>query len=143
MAYPRYQYDAEVVKVVDGDTLHLNVILIDVDLGFDTRLTQTQRVTVRLAGIDALPQSTAAGKGATTWLNREIFGNRDGVKMEDAVPNSGRVVIRTTKDKKEKYGRYLAEVWVVGDDLDQNLSLNELMVELGLAVRYDGGKKTQ
>lgn len=138
MPYPRYQYDAEVIEVVDGDTLHLNVTLINVDLGFDTRLTHSQRVTVRLTGIDTLPQSTPGGAKATDWLKREIFG-----APEDVVPNAGRVIIRTTKDKKEKYGRYLAEIWIFGDDPDNDLSVNDIMVELGLAIPYDGGKKTQ
>lgn len=134
MAYPQYQYEAEVLAVVDGDTLHLNVTLVDMDLGFDTRITQSQRVIVRLAGIDALPQSTPGGKKATDWLIREIF-----------IPGNemGKVLIRTTKDKKEKYGRYLADLWMPGEDPDQALSINQTMIELGLAVPYSGGKKTQ
>ena len=41
--FDRFVYDAECVKVVDGDTLHL-----DVDLGLDCRRT----ITIRVHGIN-------------------------------------------------------------------------------------------
>jgi len=43
-----------------------------------------------------------------------------------------KVIIQTIKDRKEKYGRYLAEVWL--EENRKFINVNDLMVEKKLAV---------
>lgn len=102
-----YQYRAEVLSVVDGDTLHLSV-----DLGFDIK----RRDTFRLYGINAPEMSTPEGIAAKAWLVQKL--------------TEGALVITTRKDKREKYGRYLATLWI---DMK---NVNEQMVAAGHAVAY-------
>ena len=114
-----YEYRARVVRVIDGDTLD-----VDIDLGLKAWLRD---VRIRLAGIDTPelhgPDSEKA-KEARDFLDHEVGG--------------GNVTLRTRKpDPADKYGRWLAEVIPAG----QTRSVNERLVEAGLAKRYDGGKR--
>ena len=65
-----YEYDATLVRVIDGDTY-----VLDIDLGFYVHTVQH----VRLAGIDCpehnTPEGIAAAVFATTWFalaNNEV-----------------------------------------------------------------------
>lgn len=107
-----YEYRAQVTKVVDGDTVHARV-----DLGCDVRLD----MTIRLYGIDTPELPTEEGKAAKEWLADEL--NRVG----------GYVVLRTMKDRREKYGRYLGILFAI-DTLTE--SMNDAMLRLGLAREY-------
>jgi len=113
----RYVYAARCVKVIDGDTLDL-----DIDLGFHVTIRQR----VRLRGIDTPelrgPDETRANKAAT-----EVTLWTQGVEL----------IIRTERDATDKYGRMLADVW--GDG--RLGSLSHHLVCLGLARRYDGGTR--
>lgn len=104
-----YEYRALILRVVDGDTVHA-----DVDLGFDAH----QRMTLRLAGINAPEMGTPEGVAAKQWLADALLG-----------AHAGPLTIRTVKDRREKYGRYLATLYVNGVDL------NEAMVAAGHADR--------
>lgn len=106
-----YQYRAWVIRVVDGDTLHL-----EVDLGFDIR----RRDTFRLAGINAPENSTPEGKRATAWLTTRL----------EEVPT---LIVTTTKDSREKYGRYLGRLW---DGYGRSESINDEMIAAGHASEY-------
>lgn len=109
-----YEYAATVLRIVDGDTLHATI-----DLGFDQRVDKT----LRLAGIDAPEKNTPEGFAALAWLEQRL------------ALSGMRVLITTEKDRREKYGRYLA--WLVdGED-----SINMQMIDAGHAVPYDGGKR--
>lgn len=112
-----YVRNATVVKVIDGDTVDL-----DVDLGFSIR--QTDRF--RLTGIDAPEKNTEAGMVTKQWL-------------ENTLPPGKEVVIATSKDKKEKYGRYLAVIYTK----EFETSVNGVLIQNGLAKAYFGGKRTQ
>lgn len=104
-------YQATVAKVVDGDTLDLQV-----DLGFAVLTRQR----VRLLGINAAEHGTALGDKATAFV-------------KDWVAKNGPVfTVRTQKDKREKFGRYLATVLSGIEELGQALT------DAGLAVPYDG-----
>ncbi len=105
-----YEYRTKVLRVVDGDTLHL-----EVDMGCDVRLN----MTVRLLGINAPENSTEAGRKSTAWLKTRL-------------PEGSTCTLVTVKDRKEKYGRYLASLYT-HDQID---SVNAQMVSLGLAVPY-------
>ena len=113
-----YEYNCEVTRVVDGDTV--DVII---DLGFD--ISYSSRV--RLYGIDT-PESRTRDKDEKA---RGLI-SKDFLK---SYLDKGGVVIRTRKDKKGKFGRILGEMIV--DDTN----INELMIEEYHAVKYHGQSK--
>ena len=88
-----YIYKADLIRVVDGDTVDLII-----DLGFDT--SRIERF--RLYGIDAPEMNTAEGKAAKAWL-------------EDAIRPPEPIYVQTiqlsTKAKRDKYGRFLAVLY--------------------------------
>lgn len=106
-----YEYRTRILRVVDGDTVHA-----DVDLGFDSH----QLLTLRLAGINTPELPTPEGQAAQDALEAMVAAQVGGV-----------VVIRTIKDRREKYGRYLATLY----PLDGGVSFNERLVMAGHAVR--------
>lgn len=111
-----YVRHATVRKVVDADTVDLLI-----DLGCDVMY----KMRCRLDGVNAPEKNTLAGKDAKAWMQEQLL-----------VGNA--VVVRTIKDKKEKYGRYLAEVYLP----NQEVSLNETLKEQGYAKEYHGEART-
>lgn len=112
-----YTYEAEVVRIIDGDTIEVII-----DLGFKV----FWKTKIRLAGIDAPEKGTAAGAVAVDALRFMIA--------------SSKVKIVTEKDKQEKFGRYLATVYPFAGKGD-GISVNELMIKGDYAKPYDGGKR--
>ncbi|HEX5727325.1 MAG TPA: thermonuclease family protein [Longimicrobiaceae bacterium] len=116
-----FEYGADVVRVVDGDTVYLNV-----DLGFFIRVT----IQVRLRGVN-----TPELRG----LTRER-GLAAKAYVEAALPTGAKVVVHTYK--LEKYGRYLADLYYSpGADsreavLRQPHHLNQELLDRGLAAVY-------
>ncbi len=110
-----FEYSAKLVRIIDADTVEL-----DVDLGFRVY----HRMVVRLDGIDAVERKDSRHKVAVDWLNLQLSGK-------------GPLMIRTKKDRQEKYGRYLAEIYYSSD----TPSVNQQMVSAGYAVAYSGGKR--
>jgi endonuclease YncB( thermonuclease family) len=108
-----YEYTCTVLRIVDGDTLH-----VDADLGCDVHI----QLTIRLDGINCPELATDAGKAAkvaaTTWLG-----------------TGQRLILHTTKNRKEKYGRYLGTIYREGE----LASLNDWLIVQGHAVPYSGG----
>ena len=88
-----YIYKAELIRVVDGDTVDLIV-----DLGFDT----SRRERFRLYGIDAPEMNTEAGKEAKAWL-REVLQPLEAIYVQ--------TIQLSTKAKRDKYGRFLAVLY--------------------------------
>jgi micrococcal nuclease len=109
-----YEYQATVLRVVDGDTICARV-----DLGFEVSVDET----LRLAGINAPERGKPGGSEASAWLRSKLL------------MTTARIV--TVKDKREKYGRYLAEIFLPGE----TTSVNSEMIAAGHAVPYDGGKR--
>ncbi len=106
---PLFERTAKVIRVIDGDTLEISA-----DLGCDTQL----RMTCRLIGIDAPERGTTAGTDATSFV-MQWLGQRNLLPLR----------LRTQKDKREKYGRYLIDL------LDPaGLSLVDALLESGHAV---------
>lgn len=74
----------------------------------------------------------------TPELNSPIEEDRNkAIKAKDFVRASledqDYFIVRTYKDKKEKYGRYLGEI--ITKDLDMEININEELVKRELAVR--------
>lgn len=116
-----YYYKADVVRVIDGDTIVCNI-----DLGFDTWLHNEH---VRLYGIDTPEIRT-----------KDLDEKRKGYEAKDFVEriiadNFGEVVLETFYDSGGKYGRVLANVYIVTDD-DVLVSVNEQLLNEGLAEVY-------
>ena len=119
MTRDQYIRRARIVRLIDGDTC-----VIDVDMG----MAITVRATVRLYGINT-PEvrgpEKVAGHAATQHLADLLVQFRHEGEWD--------IVVRTHKDKKGKYGRYLADL--IGEDGDGNpVNLNMKMVADGHAV---------
>ena len=88
-----YIYKAELIRVVDGDTVDLII-----DLGFDT----FRHERFRLYGIDAPEMRTKAGKEAKAWL-WEALQPLEAIYVQ--------TIQLETKAKRDKYGRFLAVLY--------------------------------
>jgi micrococcal nuclease len=108
-----YEYRAYVRKVYDGDT-----ITVDIDLGFGVLLKNQK---IRLYGIntpEVRGESKEEGKKVRDLVRQRILGKW--------------VVIKTRRDKKGKYGRYLGIVY----ESEVEESLNDWLLCEGHAVKY-------
>ncbi len=105
-----YEYQALIIGVYDGDTVNANI-----DLGLDTH----RLIKIRLYGINA-PEMIGTTK-VTGLAARDALRER----VLDKV-----VVMRTIKDRTEKYGRYLGVL------IDDGGDVNAWMVASGNAVVY-------
>lgn len=111
---------AEVIRVIDGDTVEL-----EIDLGFSIKHT----IRVRLLGIDA-PGKRPAKQMSSDELMRRI-------KAENYMVALSTIKDRRGNDRTEKYGRYLATLRSLKDGKCINLGL---LLD-GFAVGYEGGKR--
>jgi micrococcal nuclease len=110
-----YEYRAVVRSVHDGDSIRC-----DVDLGFGVILRDQP---LRVALIDAPELGTDTGRAARDYLRQLL-------------PTGCEVVIRTHKDKREKYGRLLAQITGLhGEDVTTAL------IAAGHGKSYDGGAR--
>jgi micrococcal nuclease len=106
-----YEYKATVTKVYDGDT-----ITVDFDLGFGILIRKQK---IRLYGINT-PEVRGTEKS-------------EGIISRDALRERilGKVVtIKTFRDKKGKYGRWLGEVFV------EEENINQWLITEGYAKEY-------
>lgn len=111
-----WRYRAKAVRVVDGDT-----VVLEVDLGFRIVLTEP----VRLAGINT-PE--LIGKDSVRAHEAKAF-------TQDWLNADPVLYIRTELVReREKYGRILATIYRE----DDSVSLNDALVKADLAVEYDG-----
>ncbi len=120
---PVYERHATVTRVIDGDTLYLAV-----DLGCDTTLA----MTVRLIGLNAPEMNTDAGKAAKAFVEGWVD-----TYHRSSLLIGTRLALRTIKDRREKYGRYLADLVPV--DADGQLdapSLCQALLDAGHATPY-------
>ena len=118
-----YTYRAEIVRVVDGDTVDINI-----DLGFGVWLNDER---VRLAGVDT-PESRTSDKV------EKLFGKAAGRYVEERLPVGSMQTLVTKKyDSKGKFGR------ILGDFLLEDRRATEQMIVDGHAVNYHGGSKLE
>lgn len=119
-----YEYRVKVNRVVDGDTVD-----VDIDLGFNIVLTDER---VRIMGIDT-PESRTSdevekvfGKAAKYRL-QELLGERAILKTQ---------VEKDGDDAKGKFGRILGD-FIAPD----GRMVTEIMIEEGYCVPYFGESK--
>jgi micrococcal nuclease len=119
-----YEYRARVIKVVDGDTVD-----VDIDLGFGVWLKDER---VRIMGIDT-PESRTRDKV------EKKFGLAAKARLKEllgATPILKTQVGKGGEDMKGKFGR------ILGDFLTEDgKKCGELLIKEGHAVKYTGGAK--
>ena len=114
-----YRYKVEVTRVVDGDTVD-----VDVDLGFGM-VYKKQRV--RMMGIDT-PESR------TRDLEEKFYGKQSKYHLENILKDKD---IELLSHDKGKFGRILGELFV-GSSV---YSINQQMIDEYHAVPYFGQSK--
>jgi micrococcal nuclease len=119
------EYDVVVLKVVDGDTVD-----VDIDLGFGVTLKDER---VRIMGIDT-PESRTSDKV------EDLFGEAAKARLKELMKNGAKLI--TTEDKhgedmKGKFGRILGDFKVNGK------RVTEILAEEGHCVPYFGGSKEE
>lgn len=119
-----HEYNCKVVKVVDGDTVD-----VDIDLGFGVWL-RNQRI--RMLGIDT-PESRT----------RDKVEKKYGLHAKNYLKNAlgKQAVLRTTKDGRGKFGRILGEFVIYDPVEDRETTVNATMIRDHIAVEYHGQSK--
>jgi len=111
-----YEYKATVKRVIDGDS-----IVLDIDLGFYIAMNETK---IRLYGLDT-PEMNSDDP---LLRLQAVLATR---YLYDNLPVGSKVIIKTVLDKREKYGRLLATIFT-----KEGLNINEGLLENKLAISY-------
>ena len=121
-----YEYAVTIKRVVDGDTVD-----VDIDLGFGVVLKDER---VRVMGIDT-PESRTRDKVekkfglAAKARLKELLGKTTVLKTQ---------INRNGEDMKGKFGRILGDF-----STEDGRMITDIMVEEGHAVAYFGGSKEE
>jgi len=117
-----YEYKFDLDRVVDGDTID-----VDLDLGF-TVIMKKQRI--RLYGLNT-PESR------TRDLEEKQYGLAAKARLKEILEGAEFLSLKTSIDKKArgKYGRILGTIFADGVDINQQL------LDEGHAIEYFGGTK--
>ena len=120
------EYDVNVIKVVDGDTVD-----VDIHLGFGVILADER---VRIVGIDT-PESRTRDKV------EDLFGEAAKARLKELMDEGAKLM--TTEDKhgedlKGKFGRILGDF-----RLPSGEKVTDVLIEEGHAVAYFGGSKDE
>ena len=120
-----YEYKCKILRVVDGDTVD-----VDIDLGFGVWLRNER---VRIMGIDT-PESRTSDKV------EKLFGLAAKNRVKKMLEKN--VVLKTFaakdgEDMKGKFGRILGDFYIESE----GKLLTEVMIEEGHAVPYHGQSK--
>ena len=118
-----YEYKVKVLRIIDGDTID-----VDVNLGFDVVLSKQR---VRLYGIDT-PESRTRNK------EEKIRGLLSKEYLKDKCPKDS--IITLVSKERGKFGRILG---ILYNEENKELSVNDRMIEEGYAVPYTGGNKEE
>lgn len=124
-----YDYKCKIVKVIDGDTVD-----VDIDLGFGIWMKDER---VRIMGIDT-PESRTRDKV------EKKFGLAAKERLKTLLGKTS--VLRTQvsksgEDMKGKFGRILGDFDVYCHDTDAWRPVTKVMIDEGHAVEYHGQSK--
>jgi len=114
------QYKINLAKVIDGDTVD-----VDISLGFDILLRNKR---IRLAGIDA-PETR------TKDLIEKEFGLFVKQKVIDFISGNFENMTLKVYDENDKFGRILGDIYCDGN------SLCEYLLKNNYVVKYNGENK--
>ena len=117
-----YEYRVYVKRVVDGDTVD-----VDIDLGFGVILANER---VRIMGIDT-PESR------TRDLTEKKFGLASKARLKEILGKTATLVCKEY-DAKGKFGRVLGDFTT-----NDGRMVTDVLVEEGHAVAYFGGSKEE
>ncbi len=144
-----YTYSAKVLKVVDADTLK-----VEVDVGFSMRY----ETKIRLRGINCAERGTKKGEEAKKFVEDELLGGTQDTKTQDTsneppvscvvCPVSSGVLCHVScvvirSYKSEKYGRFLADVWYLKGETNSEVILkngkllNQVLLDKGFAQKVE------
>lgn len=126
-----YEYKAKVVKVIDGDTVD-----VDIDLGFGIWLNDER---VRIMGIDT-PESRTRDK------IEKKFGLAAKEKLKSLLGKTTVLKTQVNKDgedMKGKFGRILGDFDVYDAVTDAWRPVTQVLMDSGHAVDYYGGSKEE
>jgi len=124
-----YDYKVKIVRVVDGDTVD-----VDIDLGFGIWMLKER---VRVMGI-VTPESRTRDKVekkfglAAKKRLKQMLGKTSILRTQ---------IDRSGEDAKGKFGRILGDFDVYDHATDALVSATSLMMSEGHAVPYTGGSK--
>jgi micrococcal nuclease len=119
-----YEYKVNILKVVDGDTVD-----VDIDLGFGVWLRNER---VRLAGIDT-PETR------TSDAIEKVFGQAAKDRLSSLLGAEAILISRISKsgdNVKGKFGRIIGNFKTENGEVIADILMNE-----GHAVAYNGGDK--
>lgn len=108
-----YHYRALIVAAYDGDT-----VTAEIDLGLKTAVKGEKLRLHRINAPEMRGDEKVEGKAARDYLRSRILDKE--------------VLIETFRDKRGKYGRYIAEIWLPENDGYTNI--NDELVAQGHAV---------
>lgn len=119
-----YEYRVKNIKVIDGDTVD-----VDIDLGFGVWIKKQR---VRIHNIDT-PESRTKDKV------EKAFGLAAKKRLEEILSMDDDIILRSVKDSRGKFGR------ILGDFIIHDLSgtCGDLLCTEGHAVRYTGQNKKE
>jgi micrococcal nuclease len=121
MSLDLYTYKADVIRVIDGDTVDARI-----DLGFDT----WKKIRIRFYGIDT-PESR------TTDSEEKTRGLAAKQRLTEILEFNNNIFILKSLGV-DKYGRCLAELFV--DSLG-DVSVQQTLINEGHGVAYFGGTR--
>ena len=126
-----YEYRAKILRVVDGDTVD-----VDIDLGFGVWMHKERG---RMMGIDT-PESRTRDKV------EKKFGLASKEYVKAYLPIGSMQILKTEidksgEDKKGKFGRILGDFLVYDSKEDAQKKLTEIMISQGYGVAYHGQSK--
>jgi micrococcal nuclease len=116
-----WTYKANVVKIIDGDT-----IVLDIDLGFGIWVRNEH---IRLYGIDT-PEIR------TKNLVEKAAGNLAKERVLELIGEHNIIKIITINDKSEKFGRMFGIIFN-----HEGVNINDTLLNERLAVKYNGESK--
>jgi len=122
-----YNYNAKCTRVVDGDTIDA-----EIDLGFDIKVSKR----IRLAGINA-PESRTRNK---VEKKLGLAAKEKLIEILEGAANC----FELESQELGKYGRVLGKLHIdriAGKDVITKVCINDELVKLGYATKYDGGKR--
>lgn len=119
-----YEYTAEVIRVIDGDTVEL-IVSKELDFGFYVKMSQTYRSSFRLYGIDA-PEIRGVS------LEEKQKGEAAKVELARLLSLG---TVRAVTYKADKYGRFLVDLYVKLED-GSEIFINQELITKGFVTAY-------
>ena len=128
-----FEYNCKIVRVVDGDTVD-----VDIDLGFDVWLKKQR---IRLYGVDT-PESR------TRDLEEKKYGFAAKAFVEKHIPVGSKQILRTKlDDARGKFGRILGEFVkeidssTIEGHTTSTTTVNQMLIDTHNADAYHGQSK--